>query len=47
MKYNLTLDSLEPIEEDNKVTLKDLAELEERLMQVFRGMKQEIDDLKR
>ena len=44
MKYNLTLDSLEPIEED-KVTLKDLAELEERLMQQFKKFKQEFKGL--
>ena len=45
MRYNLTLDSLEPIE-DNRATIKDLAELEARLMQGFRNMKKEMNDLK-
>ena len=44
MKYHLTLDNLEPIEED-KVTLKDLAELEKRLMQEFKEFKQEFKGL--
>ena len=45
MKYHLTLDNLKPIE-DKRATLKDLAELEARLMKGFKEMKQEINDLK-
>ena len=44
MRYHLTLDTLEPIEE-NRVTIKELAEFEIRMIKRFQEFKEELKDL--
>ena len=44
MRYHLTLDSIEPIEE-NRVTIKELAEFEIRMTRRFEEFKKELKEL--